>query len=258
MKISLLKKKCTEIRLLILSIIYKSKSSHIGSCYSVIEIILTIRILNMKNKDTFILSKGHAALALYCSLFIEKKISLKDVKSYNKENTYFSGHVTRNSKTKCDFSTGSLGHGLSVGIGTAIGSNKNCFVVISDGELNEGSTMEAIMLAPTLKLSNLFVFVDFNKIQSYDRIENVISYKNLDRILINMGWDVHSIEDGHNIELLNKSIKKSKKTTKPHIFICNTIKGKGLKKMEDKLAWHYKSPNQLEYKEFIKELKSEK
>ena len=258
MKISFVKKNCTKIRLIILDIIYKSKSSHIGSCFSIVEMILTIRHFHLKKEDSFILSKGHAALALYSSLYIEKKISKNDLYSYNSDSTYFSGHVTKNQKTKCDFSTGSLGHGLPVSIGIAIASKKNCYVIISDGELNEGSTMEAIMFAPTIKLSNLFVFIDFNNIQSYDHTNDVISYNYLDKILKNFGWDVYDIKDGHDINEINHSISKSKKINKPHIFICRTIKGKGVKKMENNLVWHYKSPNLYEYNEFSKELENEK
>lgn len=251
-----------KIRLLILDMIYKSRSSHIGSCYSVVEILVFIFKIQ-KKKDFLIMSKGHAAAAFYAYQFFKGKITKKNIKTFNSDGSYLSGHVTKNKVTKADFSTGSLGHGLSVSLGLAISNNffknnKKVFCIISDGELNEGSTMEALYYAPSRKLNNLVVFLDYNKIQSYDFVKNIIDYKNIASKLKLIGWNTIEIKNGHNLNEFNIYKEKilSPKNKKPIFVICNTIKGFGVKEFENNNMWHYKNPDVLQYKKFLKEIKN--
>lgn len=251
-----------KMRILILELIYASKSSHIGSCFSMVEILVFIKIIIKKN-DNVIVSKGHAAAAFYVFQYFLKKISFKDLRTFNLDNSYLPGHVTKNHVTKSDFSSGSLGHGLSVALGMAI-SNKflkndnKVYCILSDGELNEGSTLEAIYFAPSKKLSNLIVFLDYNKIQSYDFVKDVIDYGNLKNQLKLIGWNVLNIHNGNDLSDFLK-IKKyylRKKLEKPTFIICNTIKGYGIKDFENNNLWHYKNPNHDEYIKYKNELKN--
>lgn len=251
-----------KLRLLVLDIIYFSKSSHIGSCFSMIEILALIKKILRKN-DSVIISKGHAAAAFYAFQYTLKKITKKDLYTYNLDNSYLSGHVTKNKITQADFSSGSLGHGLPISLGLAI-SNKflkninKVYCIISDGELNEGSTLESLYYAPSKKLDNLIVFLDYNKIQSYDLTDNVISYKNLSSQLKLVGWKVININNGNDLkELLKiKEIILDNKSKKPLFIICNTIKGYGVKEFEHNNLWHYKNPNYQQYLKFKKEIKN--
>jgi len=251
------KKSIKNIRVNILKKTYETNSSHIGSCYSIVEILYALYFLKFKKKDTFILSKGHAALALYCTLFEKKILSKASLDSYGKNNTTLMAHASHKVKG-VEFSTGSLGHGLPYAVGKALGekinkSKNKIYVLISDGELNEGTTWESLLFASFHKLDNLFIIIDYNKIQSLDFVKKVLKIEPLRQKLTSFNCNVSQI-DGHNINQIVKSLK-SKNNNKPNIIIANTIKGKGVKFMENTVLWHYKSPNEEQLSDAMKDLK---
>ena len=249
-----------KIRKDILTISNIAKSSHIGSCLSIVEILVALyfSIFKKKSKNNyeFILSKGHAGLALYCIFYRLKIISKKILYSYGSDNTILMQHVSHK-VPKIKVSTGSLGHGLPIGAGIALSNkikknNKKIFVLMSDGELNEGTTWEALMFAAHNKLNNLFVIIDYNKIQSLTSVEKTIKIEPLLNKFKSFGCDAKII-DGHNYNNILK-VFSNKNKNKPLVIIANTIKGKGVSFMENKVAWHYKSPNDQDLHKALKEL----
>lgn len=245
-----------NIRTNILKITYKAKSAHIGSCLSIVEILSVLYDKVLKKKDRFILSKGHAALALYCILFEKKFISSKILNSFGSDKTTLMNHVSHK-VNGVEFSTGSLGHGLPVAVGKAlkfkINKEKNkVFVLISDGELNEGTTWESLLFACHHKLENLNIIIDYNKIQSMDFVNKVINIEPLKEKLLSFGCDVYEV-NGHNESAIQKILLKKNKQ-KPKVVIANTIKGKGISFMENNNLWHYKSPNLQELKIALNEI----
>ena len=246
-----------NIRKNILKKTFDAQSSHIGSCLSIVEILYVLYFLKLKKRDTFILSKGHAALALYSTLFEKKIISKKILDSYGKNNSNLMSHVSHKVRG-VEFSTGSLGHGLPYAVGKALGEKVNrtknkVYVLISDGELNEGTTWESLLFASFHRLDNLNIIVDYNKIQSLDFVKNVLKIEPLKKKINSFNCNVIKI-DGHNIEKILKSLI-TKKNGKPNFIIANTIKGKGIDFMENSIAWHYKSPNKLELDLALSQLK---
>ena len=246
-----------NIRKNILKKTFSAKSSHIGSCFSIVEILYTIYFHQLKNQDTFILSKGHAALALYCTLNQKRILSKTLLDSYGKNNSNLMSHVSHKVKG-VEFSTGSLGHGLPYAVGKALGEkiNKkknNIYVLMSDGELNEGTTWESLLFASHHKLDNLFVIIDYNKIQSLDFVKNVLEIEPLETKIRSFNCNVCNI-NGHNVKQISKSFK-SKKNKKPNVIIANTIKGKGVNFMENSILWHYKSPDKDQLMKALDQLK---
>ena len=246
-----------DIRINILKLTYKAKSSHIGSCLSIVEILAVLYNNILKKKDRFILSKGHAALALYCTLYQKKYISLKTLNSFGSNKTILMNHVSHR-VNGVEFSTGSLGHGLPVAIGKAIKFKTNkeknkVYVLMSDGEINEGTTWEGLLFASHHKLDNLNIIIDYNKIQSMDFINKVINIEPLKSKFLSFGCNVKVI-NGHNITAIKNALTKSIKN-KPNVIIANTIKGKGVSFMENNNLWHYKNPNLEELKKSLLEIK---
>jgi len=245
-----------NIRVNILNLTYKAKSSHIGSCLSIVEILTILYFKILKKKDKFILSKGHAALALYCILFEKKIISLKILNSFGTNKTVLMNHLSHK-VNGVQFSTGSLGHGLPVAVGKALKfkvnkeSNK-VFVLLSDGEMNEGTTWESLLFASHHKLDNLNIIIDYNKIQSMDFVKKVINIEPLKSKLLSFGCDVIQV-NGHNLLALNKALIKKNKN-KPKVIIANTVKGKGISFMENNNLWHYRNPNLQELNIALKEI----
>ena len=247
-----------NIRKNILNLTYKAKSSHVGSCLSIVEILVALYFYILKKKDKFILSKGHAALALYSTLFEKKIISKKILNSFGSNNTILMNHVSNKVKG-VEFSTGSLGHGLPVSVGKALKfkSNKEknkVFVLISDGEINEGTTWESLLFASHHKLDNLNIIIDYNKIQSMDFVSKVMKIEPLKKKLQSFGCKVYEL-DGHSVKRLCNFLKK-KTLNKPKIIIANTVKGKGVSFMENNNLWHYKSPNRDQLKQALEEIEA--
>jgi len=262
-----LKTLANTIRKHVLNMVMYAQSSHIGASYSIVEILVALytNILKIDPKnptdpyrDKFLLSKAHGSTALYAVLAEVGFFPLEYLNRYYVNDSILPGHLDRESVPGIEFSMGSLGHGLSVGVGMAIANrqtkNPGCiFVLLSDGECNEGSVWEAIMLASHLKLANLNVIVDYNKIQSFGRTNEVINQEPvLDRWRA-FGWDVCEV-DGHNFDRLLDALRAPH--TRPKVIIAHTVKGKGVSFMEDTLDWHYKSPNKEQYEQAMHELEN--
>jgi len=244
---------CATLRLAILNMITKAKSSHIGACFSIVEIlwVLYFRTLRInptipqaEDREICILSKAHAAAALYATLAYRGFFPIDDLNTYYQDGGNMPGHLDRHIRG-VEASLGSLGHGLPIAIGLAIGHSSRIFVVLGDGECNEGSVWEAAMIAAHLNLNSITVIIDFNRMQSLGSMEEVLNQSNLGERWKSFGWEVYEV-DGHDVEALEKVF--SYPSLKPKAVIARTIKGKGVGFMEkDPLAWHYKSPNPGEY-----------
>ena len=257
-----------KIRNHVLDMTSKGSSSHIGSVFSIVDILaclygelLSVSPENIenKNRDRFILSKGHAGAGVYATLaetgFIERSL----LSTHYQDGSKLSGHVSHKNIPGVELSTGSLGHGLSVGVGFAMSAkldnrDNKTVVLLSDGECDEGSNWEAIMFSSHHKLDNLIAIVDYNKLQSLDTIENTLNLEPFADKWKAFGW--HVIEmDGHNIDDIIKSYKKALQIkNKPICIIAHTIKGKGVSFFENQVLWHYRSAKGLEYENAKKEL----
>ena len=254
-----LKKIIKNIRINILKKTFQAQSSHIGSCFSIVELLSVLYFMKLKRNDTFILSKGHAALALYCLLYERKMLSKSELDNYGKNNSNLMAHASHR-VNGIEFSTGSLGHGLPYAVGKALGEKKNksknnVYVIISDGELNEGTTWESFLFASFHKLNNLFIIIDYNKIQSLDFVKNVMKIEPLEKKLTSFNLNVKKI-NGHDVDQIDSAINQLKKqNNKPNIIIANTVKGKGVGFMENTILWHYKSPSNEQLELALKELK---
>ena len=254
-----------NIRLNILKLTYKAQSAHIGSSLSIVEIlaILYNEILNISskkknffNRDRFILSKGHAALALYCTLYEKNFITKNTLDSYGEENTILMNHVSH-IVPGVEFSTGSLGHGLPIAIGKSLNAKKynkkwKIYVLLSDGELNEGSNWEGLMFAAHHNLDNLTIVIDYNKMQSLDYVKNTIGLEPLKEKFKSFGCNVLDI-NGHSLLQLRKAFS-NKIQNKPKVIIANTIKGKGVSFMENNILWHYTPPDKFQLKKALIEI----
>jgi transketolase len=267
-QIEILLKISKNIRKKIIKMVSTSKSSHVGSALSIVEILVVLYFKVLKidsqnpeydNRDRFILSKGHASAALYAALSERGFFAENLLDKFFVDGGILPGHLDRNVKMGIEVSSGSLGHGLSIGVGMAIAAkhdNKNhkTYVLMSDGECDEGSVWEAAMLAGHLKLDNLVAIIDYNKIQSFGRVEEVLNLEPLYEKWVAFGWGVKEV-NGHDFQELLSALESIPiKPNKPSIVIANTIKGKGVSFMENKLEWHYKSPDQQQYEMAIKEI----
>jgi transketolase len=222
-----------------------------------VEILLVLYKFFVKKKNIFILSKGHACLAYYCILNKFGFVSLNQLNSYGKNNSILMAHVSHK-VPGVEFSTGSLGHGLPYATGKALAEKINftknrVYVLISDGELNEGTTWESLLFASFHKLDNLFIIIDYNKIQSLDYTKNILKIEPLKKKLSSFGCNVKNI-NGHNFDQIYNSLIKIRKN-KPTVLIADTIKGKGIKYMENKILWHYKFPDQEQMQRAVRDLK---
>lgn len=224
---------------------HSAKSAHAGSALSCIELVYTC--LKQKKDgelDKVILSKGHAAMALYACAESLGLLDPKHLNQYLQDNTSLWGHPSMNKDFSfIDWSTGSLGHGLSVGTGFALArkkyfkNNKRVVVIMSDGECNEGSIWEALQFAGHHELNNLTLIVDYNKIQSFGTIEEVIKLEPLADKFRAFNWHTEEI-DGHNLEEITMKIKQMH-PKKPTCLIAHTTKGKGVSEIENTLKSHY-------------------
>lgn len=257
-----------EIRKKILKMMFDSQTAHLGSCLSAVDIltVLYFKILKIdpknpldENRDRFILSKGHAAAALYATLAQRGFFPEKILNGYCLDGGKLPGHSTRGCVPGVEVSTGSLGHGLSMGTGMAMAAkndNKDyrIFVLMSDGECEEGSVWEAAMFASRHQLDNLIGIVDYNKLQAFGRTNEIMALEPLKEKWESFGWQVKEV-DGHNFAETEKNLSQIPfEKGKPSLLICHTIKGKGISFLEDKLESHYKSLTKEEYEKALKEL----
>ena len=246
-----------------------SGGSHIGSVMSVADLMAVLYndIANvdpknpkMPNRDRVILSKGHAGASVYAALAERGFFDTEELKTHYQNGSRLSGHVSHKGVPGVEFSTGSLGHGLPVAAGMAMAAKKDnkkhkIFVILGDGECDEGSVWEAALVAHHYELDNLIAIVDHNKMQSLDFCENTIKLSPFADKWKSFGWNVLDI-DGHSHDELRKaflSAKENKGT--PTVIIANTIKGKGVSFMENDILWHYRFPHDgEEYDGCLKEL----
>lgn len=254
-----------RIRRIILEQSKRAKVGHIGSALSVADIIAALYkgILKISDpsdpdRDRFILSKGHAALALYAALHLKGLISEKELNTFCSDGTILSVHPDCALKG-VEFSTGSLGHGLSVGAGMAFAAkvkkkSHRVFVLVSDAECEEGSLWEAVMFAAHHKLSNLTAIVDVNGQQAFGYTKDVIDLSPLEERWRAFGWDTHRV-GGHNIEEITKTVSKLNILSgAPHVLVAYTTFGKGVSFMENKIKWHYSPLSDEEYKQAMAEI----
>lgn len=255
------------IRRNILDIAYKYQASHIGTCLSVVEILLSvyggIDLLKIRNKvddrDRVIVSKGHSAAALYSVLNYVGLLSDKEFGTYYQNNSKLGGHVS-SAVTAVEHSTGALGHGLPVAVGISIGliSKKiesNVYVIVGDGELHEGTNWEAMHLAGHLGLNNLCLLIDYNGLSGIGKTNSCCNLEPLKKRLEYSAFEVHEV-DGHNQEDISfiLQIGKMRGTEHPIAIICHTVKGKGVSFMENNNAWHYKPLSKEDYEKAILEV----
>tara|TARA_B100000963_G_scaffold339910_1_gene338042 strand:+ start:476 stop:1282 length:807 start_codon:yes stop_codon:yes gene_type:complete len=259
-----------KIRNHIVDMTNRGGSSHVGSALSIVDIltVLYCKVMNYeannpfsKNRDRFILSKGHAGAAVYATLaesgFFDKNL----LKNHYKNGSKFSGHISHKDIPGVELSTGSLGHGLGVGLGMALSAQKRgedhyVYVLLSDGEWDEGSNWESLLFAAHHKIRNLIAVIDYNKLQSIKSISQTLELEPFVDKLQSFGWDVFET-DGHNHELLLKAFQKAKSSSLPSAVLCHTTKGKGVSFMENSVLWHYRSPKGDEYEKAKIELNKE-
>jgi transketolase len=250
----------------LIDIAYNSGKGHIGSALSVIDLCYAIGKsmdglgTTSTQRDRFVLSKGHAALAWYLALFNLDIISEDQLNSYGTNGTLLGTHPDPELRG-VDFLTGSLGQGISFGLGSAFASSiKNekwkTFVLLSDSELNEGSTFESLAIAGHHKLANLIVILDKNKQQALGFTKDVLNFESEIDLVTNLGWSTFEI-DGHNDTEIVEVIAKARKTTKPVFIVAHTILGKGISFMERKIEWHYKNFDDDLYAQATKELEDQ-
>jgi len=241
-------------------------SSHIGSILSIADILAVLygSVMSYKadepkwqGRDRFILSKGHAGAGVYAALAESGFFSVDKLKTHYKDGSDLSGHVSHKGIPGVEFSTGSLGHGLPVATGMALAAKINedehmVYVLMSDGECDEGSNWEAALFAPHHKLDNLVIIIDRNKLQSIHSTEDTLGLEPFVDKWQAFGWNVIDV-DGHDLAQLIKACD-SKVEGKPLCIIANTIKGKGVSFMENQVLWHYRSPQGEEFEAAMKEL----
>lgn len=253
------------IRRLILEQSYRAHVGHIGSCLSVADIIsalysgiLDVAAPDDEDRDRFILSKGHAALALYAALHVRGWLSAAELNTFCGDASRLGVHP-EHVVPGVDFSTGSLGQGLSVGAGAALGarllgSRRRVFVLLSDAECNEGATWEAIMFASHHKLANLVAIVDLNGQQALGYTKDVLDLSPLAERWQAFGWDVHSV-DGHDESGLRTVVSElDTMSGRPHVLVAHTVFGRGVSFMEGQIAWHYLPMSDEQYGQAIREV----
>lgn len=238
-------------RISALNMTAKARASHIGSCLSVMDILALLFTVkfnsDVNNSDEIILSKGHAAAALYATLAVNNALDA-DPELFCEDGSKIYGHVNHHASPHIPLSTGSLGHGLPFAVGLSIAKKKRklnqlTIVVISDGELNEGTTWESALISAHHELSNLIVVIDRNSIQSLGFTEETLRLEPIDAKWNSFGWETRVV-NGHNYgELFDAIYSKSEK---PICVIAGTIKGKGVSFMENTIEWHYKSASDSE------------
>ena len=258
----------TRIREIVLEQSKRAGVGHIGSALCIAEILAALYggVLNIPStehpdRDRFILSKGHAALALYAAFYLRGWITQADLNTFCGDGSHLGVHPERILKG-VDFATGSLGQGLSFGAGAALaarrqGSRRRAFVLMSDAELNEGSVWEAIMFAAHHRLANLIAVIDLNGQQAFGYTKDVLHLPHLDKRLSTFGWDVHEV-DGHDVEEITRTISSLNTVDgAPHVLIARTTFGKGVSFMEHQIKWHYSPLSDAEYATAIQEVRGQ-
>ena len=254
-----------KIRQNALRMVHRAKASHIASALSITDVLAVLYGNVMKfdssdenymDRDRFILSKGHACVAVYSTLAEVGLIPKEQLQTYGNDSSWLMNHISHK-VTGVEFSTGSLGHGLPFGVGKAMAAKAldaswRTYVLLSDGEMDEGANWEALMFAAHHKLTNLTAIIDYNKFQSLDTVANTLGLEPLADKLNAFGWLVHEI-DGHDHQKIIEAFL-ALGSEKPTIILAHTTKGKGVSFMENKVEWHYKNPNDEQLAKALAEL----
>lgn len=266
-----LKQSAKNVRRNIVKMVHSANSGHPGGSLSGVDILTVLyekclnipkewdKSDNFEQRDRFILSKGHASPLLYSILAQHGMFPETELMTFRKMGSKLQGHPSRGYIAGVETSTGSLGQGLSLGCGIALGlkldkNPANVIVYIGDGELQEGSNWEAFMQGAHRNLNNLIAIIDRNKLQIDGCTEDVMSIGDAAAKIKSFGWDVVEI-DGHDYNQIYEAIELAKKSEKPFAIVANTIKGKGVSFMENNAGWHGKAPNDEQLKQALEELK---
>jgi transketolase len=256
------------IRCDVLEMVHRARAAHVGSSLSVVDILAVLygEVLRHRpdepgwpKRDRLILSKGHAAAAGYAALARAGYFPVSLLDTYCANDSPLAGHLTVSAGAPgVEFSSGSLGHGLPVGAGMALhakrsGADHRVFVVMSDGECDEGSTWEAALFGAHHRLANLCAIVDYNRIQSFGRVDDVLALEPFVDKWRAFGWDVAEI-DGHDHDAIRTTLSKPH-PTRPRAIVAHTVKGKGVSFMEDDLLWHYRSPDDAQLAEALAQVR---
>ncbi len=251
-----------------------SRGSHIGSVFSVADILAVLytgilhvdpRNPRMPDRDRLILSKGHAGSAVYAALAETGFFPVEELKNHYGNGSVLSGHVTHKGVPGVEVSTGSLGHGLAIGTGMALGARMNgedwrTWVILGDGECDEGSVWEAALQAAQFGLDRLCAVVDYNHMQSLFTVEKTLRLEPFEQKWKDFGWNAQSV-DGHDLSALRQAFERAKAgagSGKPSVILAHTVKGKGVSFMENNILWHYRTPQGEEYEAARKELEAQR
>ena len=271
-KVKELKRIANDLRVWSIKMIYRAQSGHPGGALSAADILAVLYFHEMRvdpknpewpDRDRFVLSKGHASAAYYAALAMKGFFPEEDLLTFRDVNSYLQGHPSL-MVPGVDMCTGSLGQGLSAGIGMALAGKMDkrdyrVYVLLGDGEIEEGNVWEAAMTAATRKLDNLVAIVDRNKIQLDDFTDRMVELDPLEEKWRGFGWRVISI-NGHDVTQIIRALVEAKKTKgRPTVIIAHTVKGKGVSYMENTAKYHGKPPqNEEEYERALKELEEER
>ena len=262
------KSKTDELRKEIFLTAYGSGIGHLASAFSAVEILYTLYLggvmkydadnSDWDGRDYFVLSKGHGSLALYTVLCEAGFFAKDELRRFCRPDGILGGEPHTLETPGVEASTGSLGHGLSIAVGMALalksdGKPNQVYVLVGDGECQEGSIWEAMIAAAAFKLDNLTMIVDCNHIQKMDFTKNIIGLDDLASKIAAFGWATKCV-DGHDTEALASAFEAEWEADKPRCVIGETVKGKGLSLMENNPAWHWRMPNRKELKIFMSEL----
>lgn len=254
-----------------LRMVHRAGASHIGGCLSMADLLAHLyggwlRVdpgrPDWPGRDRFILSKGHAAAAYYAVLAQRGFFPVDLLDTFCRDGTRLAGHVTHRGLPGVEHSTGSLGHGLPVGAGLALAAKGDpepfrVCVLLSDGECDEGSVWEAALFCAAKRLDNMLALIDYNKLQGFGRVEEVLPLEPFADKWRAFGWSVREI-DGHDHDQIESALAAIPlEVGKPSVIIAHTIKGKGVSFMEDRLEWHYRSPDDAALSRALEELESE-
>jgi transketolase len=256
-----------KIRRSAIAMVHSAKASHVASALSIADIVAVLygEVLRFEltdslhpERDRFILSKGHACTAVYAALAHSGFFPLSQLKTYGDDHSWLMNHISHK-VPGVEFSTGSLGHGLPFGVGKALAAKAGnaawrTFVLLSDGELDEGANWEAFMFAAHHRLSNLIAIIDYNKMQSLDSVANTLGLEPLSQKIQAFGCRVQEV-DGHNHHELLEALQHNA-DERPFVVVAHTTKGKGISFMEGRIEWHYKNPDDAQLAQALVELES--